>query len=99
MASPVLKVVEPDKLYILQTDALELGFGAVLSQLKGGEEHPMAYVSRKLLPGEKNYSVIEMEYFVIVVTSGVLCNCYNMGINALPDMYSRSPRAMGPRYT
>ena len=34
---PVLKVVEPDKLYILQTDASDLGLGAVLSRMKDGE--------------------------------------------------------------
>ena len=66
MAPPVLKVVEPDKPYILQTDASELGLGAVLSQLKDGEEHPVAFVSRKLLPREKNYSVIEKECLAIV---------------------------------
>ena len=66
VAPPVLKVVEPDKPYILQTDASELGLGAVLSQLKDGEEHPVAFVSRKLLPREKNYSVIEKECLAIV---------------------------------
>ena len=50
MTPPVLKVVEPDKPYILQTDATELGLGAVLSQLKDGEEHPVAFASRKLCP-------------------------------------------------
>ena len=67
MASPVLKVVEPDKPYILQTDASELGLGAVLSQLKeNGEEHPIAFANRKLLPRENNYSVIEKECLAIV---------------------------------
>ena len=66
MTPPVLKVVEPDKPYILQTDATELGLGAVLSQLKDGEEHPVAFASRKLLPREKNYSVIEKECLAIV---------------------------------
>ena len=45
VAPPVLKVVEPDKPYILQTDASELELGAVLSQLKDGEEHPVAFAS------------------------------------------------------
>ena len=26
-----------------------------------------------------------------------LCNSCNMGMSALPDMYSQSPRAAGPR--
>ena len=66
VAPPVLKVVEPDKPYVLQTDASELGLGAVLSQVKDGEEHPVAFASRKLLPREKNYSVIEKECLAIV---------------------------------
>ena len=66
VSPPVLKVVEPDKPYILQTDASELGLGAVLSQLKDDEEHPVAFASRKLLPREKNYSVIEKECLAIV---------------------------------
>ena len=67
MTPPVLKVIEPDKPYILQTDASELGLGAVLSQLEeSGEEHPVAFASRKLLPRERNYSVIEKECLAIV---------------------------------
>ena len=64
---PVLKVIEPEKPYILQTDASELGLGAVLSQLGDNSgEHPVAFASRKLLPREKNYSVIEKECLAIV---------------------------------
>ena len=59
MTPPVLKVVEPDKPYSLQTIASELGLTAVLCQLKGGEEHPVAFATRKLFPREKNYSAIE----------------------------------------
>ena len=53
---PVLKVIEPDKPYILQTDISELELGAVLRQLgDNGKEHPVAFASRKLLPREKDY--------------------------------------------
>ena len=64
--SPVLKVVEPDKPYILQADASELGLGAVLSHVKDSEEHPVAFASRKLLPREKNYSVIQKECLALM---------------------------------
>ncbi|KAL5510007.1 hypothetical protein EMCRGX_G005471 [Ephydatia muelleri] len=51
----------------LQTDALERGFGAVLSQRSAeqGEEHPIAFFSRKLLPREEKYSTIEKECLAI----------------------------------
>ena len=56
----VLRVANPTKPYILQTDASERGLGVVLSQVDAqGEEHPVAFTSRKLLPREMNYSTIE----------------------------------------
>ena len=75
MTPPVLKVVEPDKPYILQTDASDLGLGAVLSQLKDGEEHPVSFASRKLLPREKNYLIIEKECLDIVWSLQVFYVC------------------------
>ena len=63
----VLRVADPMKPYILQTDASEEGLGAVLSQVDAqGEEHPVAFTSRKLLPWEMNYSTIEKECLAIV---------------------------------
>ena len=55
VVSPVLKIVEPDKPYILQTDASELGLGAVLSQLQeNGEEQPVAFYQHEVsTKGEK----------------------------------------------
>lgn len=37
--------------------ASETGVGVVLSQLQGDEEHPVTYISRKLLPREQKYSI------------------------------------------
>ena len=65
--APILKVANPSAPYILQTDASDRGLGAVLSQAdEGAEEHPVAFASRKLLPREVNYSVIEKECLAIV---------------------------------
>ena len=63
----ILKVAEPEKPFTLQTDALDQGLGAVLSQEgEDGLEHPVTYASRKLLPRETRYSVIEKECLAIV---------------------------------
>uniref|UniRef100_A0A1X7TA94 Reverse transcriptase RNase H-like domain-containing protein n=1 Tax=Amphimedon queenslandica TaxID=400682 RepID=A0A1X7TA94_AMPQE len=48
------------------TDASDRGVGAVLSQLDdSGQEHPVAYFSKKLLPREEKYSTIEKECLAI----------------------------------
>ena len=64
--SPVLIVPDIDRPFLLQTDASDRGVGGVLSQVdKHGEEHPVAYFSRKLLPREEKYSTIEKECLAI----------------------------------
>ena len=69
--SPVLAVADPSVPFVLQTDASDRGIGAVLSQLnKEGQEHPVAYASRKLLPRETHYAVVEKECLAIVWAVG-----------------------------
>ena len=64
--APVLKSPDFSKQFILQTDASERGIGAVLSQRTAdGEEHPIAYYSRKLLPREEKYATVEKECLAI----------------------------------
>ena len=52
--------------FVLSTDASDRAIGAVLSQVKEGEERPIAYWSRQLQKTEKNYSTIEREALAIV---------------------------------
>ena len=63
---PILKAPDFSKKFILQTDACDNGLGAVLSQKdEDGIDHPIVYISRKLLPRESNYAVIEKECLAI----------------------------------
>ena len=65
-SSPVLFSPDQAKEFILQTDASDRGVGAVLTQREdNGEEHPVAYFSRKFLPREERYSTVEKECLAI----------------------------------
>ena len=64
--APVLQLPDWDKTFIVRTDASNRGLGAVLLQDVEGEPRPVAYISRKLLKREENYSAIEKECLGIV---------------------------------
>ncbi|XP_053406187.1 protein NYNRIN-like [Mercenaria mercenaria] len=66
MGPPILKLPDLDQTFILRVDASDLGLGSVLLQESDGEKLPVAYASRKLLPREQKYSVIEKECLAIV---------------------------------
>lgn len=62
---PVFIAPHLEKEFILQIDASEVGLAAVLSQTVGEEEHPVLYLSQKLLPREQRYAVIEKECLAV----------------------------------
>ena len=65
-SSHVLHSPDFDCPFVLQTDASDRGVGAVLSQFDAsGDEHPVGFYSRKLLPWEERYSTIEKECLAI----------------------------------
>ena len=64
---PVLVYPCFTKNFMLETDALIQGLGAVLSEVQeDGKLHPVAYASRALNPSEKNYSATELETLAVV---------------------------------
>ncbi len=64
--SPVLRLPDCERQFILRTDASDSGLGAVILQEYDGEKFPVAYASKKLLVRERAYSVIERECLAIV---------------------------------
>lgn len=65
-SQPVLTLPDPNKTFVLRTDASLHGLGAVLLQYQDECPHPVAYASRKLLDREKRYSTIERECLAVV---------------------------------
>jgi hypothetical protein len=63
---PILKLPDLKSIFILRTDASDIGIGAVLLQEHDGTKFPIAYASKKLLPRERAYSVIERECLALV---------------------------------
>ena len=66
MTAPVLAFADLEKPFLLETDASALGLGAVLQQVQGdGKLHPVAYASRALRKGEKNYHSSKLEFMAL----------------------------------
>ncbi|GAA6067427.1 uncharacterized protein LOC124389371, partial [Tachysurus ichikawai] len=64
-AEPILRSPDFTKRFTVQVDASSVGVGAVLTQVEEGNERPVAFLSRKLLPRETRYSTIEKECLAI----------------------------------
>jgi RNase H-like domain found in reverse transcriptase len=64
--APVLKVVRPGADFILHTDASDFAIGGVLSQQWEGVAHPVAFVSRQLMPAKTHWPTHDKEMLAIV---------------------------------
>jgi hypothetical protein len=63
--TPVLKLPDYEKVFIVTTDASKHCVGGVLSQVHNGHDHPLAFFSKKLGEHELNWPTHEKELFVI----------------------------------
>jgi len=54
---PVLQNPDPDKHYILDTDASKFAVGATLNQDYSDSRHPIGFFSKVLNPAECNYDI------------------------------------------
>jgi hypothetical protein len=60
--TPILKVADPDKDFIVCVDASKEGLGGVLTQ----EGHVIFYESRKLKEHERNYVTHDLELVAVI---------------------------------
>lgn len=65
-SAPVLAFPDPDKPFIVTTDASGGAIGAVLSQDQGKGPQPIAFFSRKLKQSEGNYATHDKEMLALI---------------------------------
>ena len=61
-SAPILRIANPNKYFIVCTDACNDGLGGLLTQ----EGHVIAYESRKLKIHENNYATYDLELFDVI---------------------------------
>lgn len=64
--APMLEYPRPGVTFTIDTDASNIGIGAVLSQEVDGEERPISFYSRVLSKSERNYCVTRRELLAVV---------------------------------
>lgn len=64
-SAPVLAFADPQKPYILHTDASTTGLGAVLYQEQEGQLRVIGYASRGLSRSESHYPAHKLEFLVL----------------------------------
>lgn len=67
VTAPVLTMPDYTQPFLLQTDASDVGIGAVLTQEIEGEERVVAYLSMKLTPAQQKYHVTERECLAVLM--------------------------------
>lgn len=69
VSAPVLSHPDFSRPFVIQCDASATGVGSVLYQVTDeGDEHPIAYMSKKLNSAQRNYCVTELECLAAVLS-------------------------------
>ena len=65
-SAPILGFPREEELWYLDTDASDVGMGAMLSQIQDGEERVIAYISKSLQGSEQRYCTARKELLAVV---------------------------------
>jgi len=66
VTAPILQYPDPSLPFVLDTDASNVGIGAVLSQICNGQERVIGYASRSLSKSQRKYGTPRKEMFAVV---------------------------------
>ncbi|KAI3361646.1 hypothetical protein L3Q82_002011 [Scortum barcoo] len=69
--SPILTPPDPNLPFVLDTDASDVGMGAVLSQMGPKGEKVVAYLSKTFNKAERRYCVTRRELFAIAIVRAI----------------------------
>ena len=61
-----VKLPNPDKPFVVETDAIIHAVGAVVLEREGEAEYPTLFYSQALNPAQRNYSTYERELLAVV---------------------------------
>uniref|UniRef100_A0A674PJ94 Uncharacterized protein n=1 Tax=Takifugu rubripes TaxID=31033 RepID=A0A674PJ94_TAKRU len=66
-SAPILLVPDPERHFVVEVDASDVGIGAVLSQRSADDQkmHPCAFFSQRLSPAEQNYDIGNRELLAV----------------------------------
>lgn len=80
--TPILQHPDPEKAFVVEGDASDVGVGAILSQRMGEKNklHPIAFFSKKFLPIEQNYDVWNRELLAIKLAVAALAGRFETPI-------------------
>ncbi|GFO19251.1 retrovirus-related pol polyprotein from transposon 297 [Plakobranchus ocellatus] len=102
-SEPMLRLPDFERSFILATDASDTGVGAVLKQEFEDETFPVVYLSKKLLPREQRYSVVEKECLALVwdvknLSTYLICREFIVETDHAPLLYLNKAKSENGRF-
>lgn len=67
ITAPIVQLPDPDRQFVVEVDASDIGVGAVLSQCSASDQklHSCAFFSRQLNPAKQNYDIGNQELLAV----------------------------------
>ena len=66
-SAPIISILNNNGQFHFETDASDFAIGAVLSQKQNNKWNPIAFLSRSLMPTQRNYEIYDKELLAIML--------------------------------